>query len=187
MVTSFQNNSHPSQGGVLSLWRGLGPTLWRDVPFSGIYWLGYEQLRTLLIQPGVEDSTAVGMIKSFIAGAGSGLVASVLTHPFDVAKTRVQLLNLASYHPNTASLESSQPLAASAISSSSGIPRSQTPSTATILRNIVGAEGVKGLYAGVFPRLTKVAPSCAIMISAYEGAKALYRHHVKNNNRQAHL
>ena len=31
--------------GFLSLWRGLGPTLWRDVPFSVVYWYGYEFLR----------------------------------------------------------------------------------------------------------------------------------------------
>src|SRR5438552_5702743 len=31
--------------GLRSLWRGLELTLWRDVPFSGIYWTGYEYLR----------------------------------------------------------------------------------------------------------------------------------------------
>src|SRR5690606_17053849 len=34
--------------GYTSLWRGLTLTLWRDVPFSAIYWLGYESTKNLL-------------------------------------------------------------------------------------------------------------------------------------------
>jgi solute carrier family 25 protein 39/40 len=34
--------------GYHSLWTGLGLTLWRDVPFSAIYWWGYELGRDVL-------------------------------------------------------------------------------------------------------------------------------------------
>lgn len=35
-------------GRVSSLWRGFAATLWRDVPFSGIYWLSYEGCKARL-------------------------------------------------------------------------------------------------------------------------------------------
>lgn len=34
--------------GYTSLWRGLTLTMWRDVPFSGFYWWGYETCRNAL-------------------------------------------------------------------------------------------------------------------------------------------
>ena len=36
------------QNGWASLWRGVGPSLWRDVPFSALYWLGAEEIRRRL-------------------------------------------------------------------------------------------------------------------------------------------
>jgi solute carrier family 25, member 39/40 len=40
---------------------------------------------------------------------------------------------------------------------------------------ILNEEGVRGLFTGLGPRLTKVGPACAIMISTYEIAKEVFR------------
>ena len=37
------------------------------------------------------------------------------------------------------------------------------------------SEGLGALFAGVVPRVAKVAPSCAIMISTYEFGKSFFR------------
>lgn len=138
--------------GVGSLWRGLGLTLWRDVPFSGIYWLGYEAIKEGLQKqrerewhltaplnsraPPKDLHSESTFTDSFIGGATSGAVAALITTPFDVGKTRRQIAG------GDAVRES--------------VPR--------VLKAIWNAEGLAGLMRGYVPRMLKVAPACAIMV-----------------------
>ena len=149
-------------GSIRALWRGLPATLLRDVPFSAVYWLGYEKLK-LQIAPLVRQDSKTGLLDatyqqsfmvSFVSGALSGSLAATLTVPFDVVKTRrqVQLYN--------------QPGAGN---------KSILTATLPILKKIVADEGFRGLFAGLTARLSKVAPACAIMISCYEVSKNLFQ------------
>jgi solute carrier family 25, member 39/40 len=123
--------------GVWHLWRGLGPTLWRDVPFSGLYWAGYEGMKRFL-----EKRGRSGPSLAFICGATSGTAAALLTSPFDVLKTRRQAL----------------------VMSTPG----QTTRALPFLQQIIRTEGINALFAGLGPRIAKIAPACGIMIASFE-------------------
>lgn len=125
-------------GGVGSLWTGLGASLWRDVPFSCIYWALYEALRrrAKATHPQGEVTTSA----AFLAGAAAGSVAALATTPLDVVKTRQQL-------------------AAGSGAAAEGV------------LSVVRSEGAAALFAGVVPRVARVAPANAIMISTYELGK----------------
>lgn len=123
--------------GSLYLWRGLGATLWRDVPFSGLYWANYEGLKGVFRRNGQE-----GIWVAFASGAISGTTAALITSPFDVLKTRRQALLM---------------------SVSSG-PTSTFP----LLKQIMHTEGMSALYAGIGPRIAKIAPACGMMIACFE-------------------
>jgi solute carrier family 25, member 39/40 len=85
--------------GVRHLWRGLGPTLWRDVPFSGLYWASYEEMKQYL-----EKRGRSGPYVAFVCGATSGTAAALLTSPFDVLKTRGQALVMSTPGQQTSAL-----------------------------------------------------------------------------------
>lgn len=127
--------------GLRSLWRGLGPSLWRDVPFSGIYWASYESLKGYLEKRGRSGPT-----EAFISGAVSGTAAALITSPFDTLKTRRQSLVMATM--------------------TGGSQRST--SLVTVLREVVRNEGASALFAGLTPRIAKIAPACGIMIACFE-------------------
>jgi len=81
----------------------------------------------------------------FMAGAIGGMIAAALTNPIDIIKTRRQM------H----------------LGSGAGMP----PKSFAILNSIYKEEGLSGFTRGLYPRVAKVAPACAIMISCYESCK----------------
>lgn len=170
--------------GYSSLWRGLGLTMWRDVPFSGLYWWGYEAVRNLItdvrernnnniLQDGSRSrrdsqssqSTAITMMDSFIAGSVSGAVAALVTTPFDVGKTRQQI-----FRHSTDEVVSS---AATGRIGSTAVVHPELLPMPRFLLHIFQHEGLGGLFKGWAARCLKVAPACAIMISSYELGKKM--------------
>lgn len=45
----------------------------------------------------------------------------------------------------------------------------------TVLREVISSHGYSGLFTGLTPRVAKIAPACAIMISSYEACKEYFR------------
>uniref|UniRef100_A0A8C6T6X0 Mitochondrial glutamate carrier 2 n=1 Tax=Neogobius melanostomus TaxID=47308 RepID=A0A8C6T6X0_9GOBI len=75
--------------GFLGLYKGLGATLMRDIPFSVIYFPLFAHLHQLG-KPSPEES--VPFYWSFMSGCLAGCVAAVAVSPCDVVKTRLQSL-----------------------------------------------------------------------------------------------
>ncbi|PWA28689.1 hypothetical protein CCH79_00014819 [Gambusia affinis] len=76
--------------GVAGLYRGLGATLMRDIPFSVVYFPLFAHLQQLG-QHSSEDQS-VPFYWSFMSGCLAGSVAAVAVSPCDVVKTRLQSL-----------------------------------------------------------------------------------------------
>lgn len=139
--------------GLLAWWRGLGPTLLRDAPFSAIYWSAYELLkdpkRSILPRRLFNGGSELGVYLG--SGIGAGGLAALCTVPPDVVKTRRQ---------------------SAFVRGPDG--RSVAPSSMMIVRQIVDDEGLRGLLRGAGPRVAKVAPACAIMMGSYEVFRKLF-------------
>lgn len=133
------------QHGLLGLWKGLAPTLMRDVPFSGMYWVTYEAVKSRTPKNGNP------FLYSFISGCVGGTVAATLTTPFDVVKTVYQVGVMAK-----------EPV------------QGYRMSMWKTLIKIYADNGVAGLFCGLTPRLVKVVPACAIMIGSFEYGKSYF-------------
>lgn len=186
--------------GVLSLFRGVRPTLMRDVPFSAIYWVCVERMRDFwrarrrdLSSP-LAVSTTEQTIEALISGSVSGVISAGFTTPLDVLKTRSQI-----EIPTTTTIVGKAAAAeniratprvicdhggalaihpkcvpfVSPMASTGGTGATTRLSTIQIARSIVEEEGLTGLWRGNVARCMKVAPACGIMIATYEAGKRI--------------
>ena len=165
------------QNGVKGFYRGWTSTIARDAPYSAIYWYAFDLMRPLweaafvppssssassasafpsasasaspVVASSSTPATAFSNAATFSAGASASALAALVTHPFDVVKTRSQL-----------AVAVPVPVDGSAARFSSGL--------AALYR----AGGVPALYRGLSMRLATVIPGSAIVITVYEYLKA---------------
>ncbi|KAJ3601855.1 hypothetical protein NHX12_029617 [Muraenolepis orangiensis] len=78
--------------GIQGLYRGLGATIMRDVPFSVIYFPLFANLNRLG-KPSPEQSAP--FYWAFVSGGLAGSAAAVAVNPCDVVKTRLQSMSKA--------------------------------------------------------------------------------------------
>ena len=138
------------------LYRGLTPTLIRDVPFSGIYLVLYQNLRVYASEQFVnnknvnDNNNALPTHINFSIGFIAGSIATALTQPFDVIKTRMQV---------TTSNTSSNPI----------------ENVTSYFKDIYTKEGSVGLGRGLILRVIKRPLSTAVTWTVYEALND-YKH-----------
>jgi solute carrier family 25 protein 39/40 len=159
------------QEGFRGLYRGLAPTLWRDVPFSAVYWLCIEHFREMWKKRAeVPPTTLQQTGEAFVNGAVAGMIAACFTTPMDVVKTRQQ--GIAATTESVPQHRCNHNGAEAYKTPKPNVPH-RDAGTFTFMRYIAKTEGLAGLWRGNQSRMIKVAPSCAIMISSYELGKRL--------------
>jgi solute carrier family 25, member 39/40 len=139
------------QQGYRSLWRGFWPYLARDVPFSAIYWSFLEGIRAKML--GAMQDREVQAVEV------AGLQAEMPVH---------QLLQLNFCAGITAGMLASAvttPVDVVYVKTVTSVRR-RTPTA--VARQLWATEGLAGFFKGMSLRVSRVAPSCAMVIMSFE-------------------
>lgn len=126
--------------GILTLWRGLSPTLMMAIPANVIYFAGYDWLRTSTKSPingRVSDQYA-----PLYAGSIARILAALVVSPVEMLRTRMQATQ----------------------SQEKGVLRS----TVVGLKEMVSNEGYRSLWRGLSLTLWRDVPFSAFYWWGYE-------------------
>lgn len=137
------------EGGIRSLYRGVGPTLIGILPYAGLKFYIYEELKTH-----VPDEYKKSVILRLSCGALAGLFGQTLTYPLDVVRRQMQVQNQQRVNQ---------------------LGGPHIKGTLQGLSTIVRTQGWRQLFAGLSLNYVKVVPSVAIGFTAYDTMKTMLR------------
>mmetsp|Transcript_5133 Transcript_5133/g.7936 ORF Transcript_5133/g.7936 Transcript_5133/m.7936 type:complete len:199 (+) Transcript_5133:83-679(+) len=126
------------------LYRGYGITIMREVPFAFIQFPIYEQAK---ISWGEFQGREVTLVQAAVCGSFGGAIASAVTTPLDVLKTRMMLGK-----------------------DSKGVPYRNAMD---VFQKIMADEGASTLLSGIRPRVLWISIGGFIFFGAYEFASSV--------------
>ncbi|KAB2627863.1 graves disease carrier protein-like [Pyrus ussuriensis x Pyrus communis] len=132
------------EGGFRGLYRGVGPTLTGILPYAGLKFYIYEELKLH-----VPEEYEKSIVMRLSCGALAGLFGQTLTYPLDVVRRQMQVENLHS-------------------SDQGGV---RYRNTMDGLKYIIRNQGWKKLFSGLSVNYIKIVPSVAIGFTAYDTMK----------------
>ncbi|KAJ6794629.1 putative mitochondrial substrate carrier family protein P [Iris pallida] len=137
------------EGGVRSLYRGVGPTLIGILPYAGLKFYIYEELKNR-----VPEDYQKSVTLRLSCGALAGLFGQTLTYPLDVVRRQMQV-------------QSQRP--------SNQLGSLPIKGTIQGLNSVIQNQGWRQLFAGLSLNYVKVVPSVAIGFTAYDAMKSFLR------------
>ncbi|KAF0923220.1 hypothetical protein E2562_003430 [Oryza meyeriana var. granulata] len=128
--------------GISGLYAGLCPTLIGMLPYSTCYYFMYETIKTSYCR--LHKKTSLTRPELLVIGALSGLTASTISFPLEVARKRLMVGALQGECP---------------------------PHMIAALSEVIQEEGIQGLYRGWGASCLKVMPNSGITWMFYEAWK----------------
>lgn len=128
------------QDGIANLYKGYWVTLMTFGPFSAIYFLVYEKTKKMLLSFG----NSLSFKDYLLAASISSAIASSITTPFDVVKTRFQVQR------RTQGID----------------PEQVYKNVFDGFQKIIKHEGYAALWKGLSARVAYNAPNSAIIMTA---------------------
>ncbi|XP_058096128.1 uncharacterized protein LOC131241338 [Magnolia sinica] len=144
--------------GLRAFYASYRTTVVMNAPFTAVHFSTYEAAKKVLggISPGNADEEQ--LLVHITAGGVAGTLASAVTTPLDVVKTRLQC---------------------------QGVCGADTFSSSSIrmaIKKIVAKEGPQALLQGLKPRVLFHAPAAAICWSTYEAMKGFLHQCTENSS-----
>ncbi|CAM6120412.1 unnamed protein product [Calypogeia fissa] len=128
--------------GVRGLFKGMVPTMLREVPGNAALFGSYEATKQLIA--GGKDTSSLGRGSLLTAGGVAGAVFWMSVYPADVVKSVIQV---------------------------DDYRNPKYKGTIDAFKKVYAAEGIKGLYRGFGPAMARSVPANAACFLAYEIVK----------------
>ncbi|KAH7365341.1 hypothetical protein KP509_18G021700 [Ceratopteris richardii] len=134
--------------GIRAFYASYRTTVIMNAPYTATHFATYEAVKAGLKNLWPERTKEENLFMHLTAGGAAGALASAVTTPLDVVKTRLQCQGV------------------------DGAERFATSSIQDVIRSIVKKEGPRALLRGMKPRVLYNTPAAAICWSTYEASKA---------------
>eukprot|EP01025_Chloroclados_australasicus_P015352 TRINITY_DN17349_c0_g1_i1.p1 TRINITY_DN17349_c0_g1~~TRINITY_DN17349_c0_g1_i1.p1 ORF type:complete len:331 (+),score=18.46 TRINITY_DN17349_c0_g1_i1:124-1116(+) len=133
--------------GMQGIFRGVGIACLQVAPAAALHFAVYDTLKMQWLERNKEAQSIPPLVSLVLGGLG-GIVASTFTHPLDVVRKGLQVQGMGGMKM-----------------------ASQYGGFQALFMHILRQQGIRGLYAGIYPEYIKVFISAGLNFCVYETMK----------------